>query len=682
MEYKQAIQEARSRWREILPSITGTAKDKVNGEASYICPLPGCGHGSNGDGLTFDPKSKDGNTLHCFGCGYSGDIIDLVSKSQNISFYEALKQTCSFIGITVDEQKRTETPYNSVKQSKGNYSTQQAKTSQSAAESVTEPQADYTEFFKKAYRNNNGAYLEGRGISKAIQDCFGVGFVPEWKHPKAPEQVKGRPYVIFPTSKSTYCARYTGTDKSQSKYKKLHIGRNAPMFCSKKALERDGAIFIVEGETDALSFWEIDKIAVATGSTANANKAIEFAKNNKDRVYIIAMDDDGAGKVARDKIYKELLAAGIKCDIADLNGSYNDPNDFLVYDKSKFIRAVKLAELKLTSPDEYKRELLRSKNIAAQLTNFWEEVHQTKNYQPIRTGFSLLDTALDGGFYPEQLVFMGAISSLGKTTLLLQIMDNIAAAGTSCMLFSLEMSRNEIIGKSISRYTYTEAIKNNISMNNAKTMRGIIAGHRHLFYSRDELSLIQQASAVYGDIGRNIYLYEGNGDTGIAEIVEQVKEFIRLSGQTPVVFIDYLQILAPSDPRATDKQNTDVAVKLLKQLARDEGIPIIAISSLNRDNYSRPISMEAFKESGAVEYSSDVLIGLQLKGVGTKDFDVNEAKRQDPREVELHILKNRNGVMSAPILYYYYPKFNFYHEIELIKREVKEKKTAKPAKVV
>ena len=92
--------------------------------------------------------------------------------------------------------------------------------------------------------------------------------------------------------------------------------------------------------------------------------------------------------------------------------------------------------------------------------------------------------------------------------------------------------------------------------------------------------------------------------------------------------------------------------------------------------------MEAFKESGAVEYSSDVLIGLQLKGVGTKGFDVNEAKRQDPREVELHILKNRNGAMSAPILYYYYPKFNFYHEIELAKREAKEKKSGMSEKVI
>lgn len=678
MEYSEAIKEARSRWREILPHITGQAKKKVNGETSYICPF--CGHGNHGDGMTFDPGSKDGNMLHCFGsCGFSGDIIDVIAQSQGIEFYAALEEACSFIGITVDkQQKRTETPYNSGEQSKGNYSTQQAKTSQDAAESATEPQTDYTEFYIKAHKSNTGAYLESRGISKEVQDLFCVGYDEKWKNPNGSQYAIPAPYVIFPTSKNTYVARYAGAGKTD--YKKMRVGRNAPMFCSKKALERDGAIFIVEGETDALSFWEIDKISVATGSTSNAQKAIEFAKSHKDRAYIIAMDNDGAGKAARDKIYKELIEAGIKCDIADLNGSYKDPNDFLVYDKFGFIKAAKLAELKLIDPDEYKRQMLEKNNVAEQIPIFWEEVQDENRNKPISTGFSLLDTALDGGFYPEQLVFMGAISSLGKTTLLLQIMDNIAAAGTPCMFFSLEMSRNEIMSKSISRFTLTISIDESIDRKNAKTMRGILSGHKN--YNRTEHELVQKASEKYRDVGHNIYIYEGRGETGVHEIIEQVKEFIRLTQKKPVVFIDYLQILAPSDPRATDKQNTDVAVKLLKQLARDEAIPIIAISSLNRDNYSRPISMEAFKESGAVEYSSDVLIGLQLKGVGTKDFDVNEAKRQDPREVELHILKNRNGVMSAPILYYYYPKFNFYHEIELIKREVKEKKTAKPAKVV
>jgi replicative DNA helicase len=78
--------------------------------------------------------------------------------------------------------------------------------------------------------------------------------------------------------------------------------------------------------------------------------------------------------------------------------------------------------------------------------------------------------------------------------------------------------------------------------------------------------------------------------------------------------IDYLQILKPADPRASDKQNTDWAVSELKRISREHKIPVLAISSLNRENYHMPINLTSFKESGAIEYSSDVLIGLQVEG--------------------------------------------------------------------
>jgi replicative DNA helicase len=73
--------------------------------------------------------------------------------------------------------------------------------------------------------------------------------------------------------------------------------------------------------------------------------------------------------------------------------------------------------------------------------------------------------------------------------------------------------------------------------------------------------------------------------------------------------------------------------------------------------------MEAFKESGAIEYSSDVLIGLQLKGAGQKDFDINAEKNKHPRNVELVILKNRNGVTGGKVSYKYYSMFNYFEEV-------------------
>ena len=74
----------------------------------------------------------------------------------------------------------------------------------------------------------------------------------------------------------------------------------------------------------------------------------------------------------------------------------------------------------------------------------------------------------------------------------------------------------------------------------------------------------------------------------------------RTTGKTPLVIVDYLQIVAPYNERATDKQNMDKAVLELKRISRDFKLPVIAVSSLNRMSYGQRISMEAFKESGAI----------------------------------------------------------------------------------
>ncbi len=128
------------------------------------------------------------------------------------------------------------------------------------------------------------------------------------------------------------------------------------------------------------------------------------------------------------------------------------------------------------------------------------------------------------------------------------------------------------------------------------------------------------------------------------------------------MIVDYLQILSPKNEKWTDKQNTDNAILTFKRLSRDYKIPVIVISSFNRENYSVRVSMQAFKESGAIEYSTDVLIGLQLKGVGNKNFDIDQAKSKNPREVEAVILKNRNGRTGGKIGFDFYAMFNYFAE--------------------
>ena len=166
----------------------------------------------------------------------------------------------------------------------------------------------------------------------------------------------------------------------------------------------------------------------------------------------------------------------------------------------------------------------------------------------------------------------------------------------------------------------------------------------------------------YSEYADHVFISEGLGDIGVKQIADTVKKHIEITENRPLVVIDYLQIVAPADVRATDKQNTDKAVLELKRLSRDCKLPVIAISSLNRQGYKEAVGMEAFKETGSIEYSSDILIGLQLAGAGTSSFNPTTEKAKDPRTVELVILKNRNGSVGDKVEFSYYPKFNMFKE--------------------
>ena len=335
-----------------------------------------------------------------------------------------------------------------------------------------------------------------------------------------------------------------------------------------------------------------------------------------------------------------------------------DPNEMLVKNREAF--KVRVEEAIKNAKDDKEKYLETSTDNYIQ--DFLDGIADSVNTPCISTGFPMLDEVLDGGLY-EGLYIVGAISSLGKTTLVTQIADQVASKGHDVLIFSLEMARSELMAKSISRHTIMEVLQTGGDTKNAKTVRGITAGVRYANYNDTEKELIKNAVTAYGDYAKHIYITEGVGDLGARQIRETVEKHVQYTGNTPLVIIDYLQILAPYNERATDKQNTDKAVMELKRISREFKTPVIGISSFNRDNYNNAVSMQAFKESGAIEYSSDILIGLQLKGAGDKDFDPTEAKKKNPREIELVILKNRNGQTGTKIPLEFYPLFNYFTEM-------------------
>lgn len=661
MEYNRAKEEIINRWEEIISQITSPAKQRVNGKTSYICPL--CGHGNNGDGLTINPQSKDRKGLKCFGsCNFSGDIIDLVGATENITEYpEQLKRAGEYLGITVDGRSTAQEDF-SPAGSEYKYNRNEQYTDMNIhTDTYTHEDTDYTDFLLQANQNIEKTDYH-RGLSLDTLNRFKIGYVESWKHPKAPNAPES-PRLIIPTSRYSYVARDTRANltEEQKSYSKMKVGK-VHIFNYKGLQTAQKPIFVTEGELDALSILEVGGEAVAIGSTANINLFIEELKKNKPtQPLVLALDNDSKGQEAQEKLERGLEELKIDYYIYNPAGEHKDPNEALTTDRESFTAEVRRGE----DPDIIEKEEYYQNTAYNHLQAFINGIAESADTPAQPTGFTQLDKVLDGGLY-EGLFIVGAITSLGKTSLCLQLADQIADSGRDVLIFSLEMARSELMSKSISRLTLLDVLENNGDVRNAKTARGITTGAKWENYSQTEKDLIQRAINSYGEYAKHLLIFEGMGDIGttqIRKIVRKGATLARKEGrQPPVVLVDYIQILAPYDVRATDKQNMDKAVLELKRISRDYKTPVIAISSLNRANYKTPISMEALKETGGLEYGSDVVIGLQLKGVGKKDFDVDKAKGQDPREIELKILKNRNGKTGDTIAYEYYPLFNYFTE--------------------
>jgi replicative DNA helicase len=247
----------------------------------------------------------------------------------------------------------------------------------------------------------------------------------------------------------------------------------------------------------------------------------------------------------------------------------------------------------------------------------------------------------------------------------------MALANNDVIIFSLEMSKTQLISKSVSRLTFMEdKSKDKQGHHYARTSRQIMTGN---FTGSVEKALMSKALQTYGDYGNNLFIIEGFDSIGAALIKQRVKEHVTATGKCPVVIVDYLQILTPYSTRASDKQSVDKSVLELKRLSMEFKIPVLAVSSFNRDNYSNPVSLASFKESGAIEYSSDVLLGLQFKGMDELNPKadnmkfLDERRRAECRELELKMLKNRHGPSGDRICFNYYPKFNFFQEQQIAK---------------
>lgn len=580
--------------------------------------------------MQYDPARQQ---VHCFACGVNYDLFDLIGMDYRLDRFP--------------EQMQAVRDLFSIARSASDTATQQLGYNESVRVPNSENRIDRAMELAKIRQGSAPAeYLHLRGIQES--SCHKHGFFQKNDRAYLPVLEKG--------ICTGWCARST-KNSAEPRYKnsKGALGLwNGDLLGQPP--KQSGFLYITEGILDAVYLEQTGKHALSLCGSQNIGKLLTRCRENLEKAarwqLVLCGDPDPAGQKMNDGLAKGLSELGLRCRVLELPAGAEDIGDLYVKD---------LAALKTLLESVEEREdpaLSQYAGTAAgsRIEDFFLAAQERRERGGLSCGFSRLDELLDGGFYPG-LYVVGAISSLGKTSFALQVADTLSENGRDVLFFSLEQSGAELLSKSLSR---TTALLDGSGGREAFTSRQLLTAGKHA--SEAASRLLEQATAHYASAGSRLFVREGVADIGAAEIRSAVGEHLRLRGQAPVVFVDYLQILKPWEPRATDKQNTDRAVVELKRISRDFGIPVVAVSSFNRDNYRTAVSMEAFKESGAVEYSADVLFGMQLAGAGESGFDVNAAKLREPRRVELVLLKNRNGVPYGKITFDYFAKFNLFRE--------------------
>jgi len=231
----------------------------------------------------------------------------------------------------------------------------------------------------------------------------------------------------------------------------------------------------------------------------------------------------------------------------------------------------------------------------------------------LATGYPDLDEAITC-LFPDQLTILAARPAVGKTAMLLSLMDSLAAQRHHVGAFSAEMGDKSLGHRAIAMYSGVET-------------RRLRSGR-----PLPESSL----AAVMGAMGTLRERAMSINDTPGITLYELASQARRLHTARPMacLFVDYLQLVR--DPTAArEKRYLEVAsvARGLKDLARELHIHVIALAQISRDAEDRPPVLSDMRESGEIEQAADNIWGLY-----------RPPERQGI--TELHIIKHREGPLT------------------------------------
>ncbi|WP_379136043.1 replicative DNA helicase [Paenibacillus sp. sgz500958] len=241
------------------------------------------------------------------------------------------------------------------------------------------------------------------------------------------------------------------------------------------------------------------------------------------------------------------------------------------------------------------------------------------------TGFKDLDK-LTGGFQKQDLIIVAARPSVGKTAFALNIAQNVAALSKDPIaVFSLEMSEQQLMQRMVSAEVNLDA--NDIRMGDIT--------------SDDDWGKLTIGITSLAD--KNIFIADDPIVT-VHDIRAKCRRLKRERG-LGMIIIDYLQLIQGSSGKRGENRQQEVSEisRVLKQIARELDVPVIALSQLSRNveqrQDKRPI-MSDLRESGSIEQDADIVAFLYRD-----DYYDKESEKKNI--IEIIIAKQRNGPVGT-----------------------------------
>ncbi|MEK7174686.1 MAG: replicative DNA helicase [Patescibacteria group bacterium] len=254
-----------------------------------------------------------------------------------------------------------------------------------------------------------------------------------------------------------------------------------------------------------------------------------------------------------------------------------------------------------------------------------EKLHQHEGtIRGVTTGFPGLDNLLSG-LQRSDLVVLGARPSMGKTSLALDIARHAAMAGTPVGIFSLEMSREQVIDRFISA-------QSNVPLWKLRT--GRITDDMEFQMIQKSLDELSHASIFIDDTASPTVLQ-----------MRSMARRLQIEHGLGLLVVDYLQLIMPRSSTPNMVQQVTEISRGLKGLARELNVPVLALSQLSRGVEQRDTKeprLSDLRESGAIEQDADVVMFIYRK-----DRDKPDGPPEEQGIAKINIAKHRNGPLGS-----------------------------------